>query len=336
MASFGLLLRRTREQRGVSLDDVARETRLSKRYLVALEEETLSTLPGGTYNRAYLRSYATFLALDPDALVRDYVAEEERQTTASPPDLLETMNRAIDGRQSKTDRASGGRWPTARTTAFAGIALVVSAGIVWYGLSAWRGGAEPVVTSAAVGPVTIERTPAPSAPPASAPPTAASAMVPGAVAPALSVASTVSSESIAPRGSTPGAAVALSSEARSDPASAVNQSRPPVTTTQLSVAGSGVGTAVIDRQLVGRSDRFAAGSQVVFWTRVVGGRAGDTVDHVWLHDGSIVAAASLTVGSPDWRTQSRRVLDPAGRWAVEARDADGRVLARHEFQSSAQ
>ena len=74
----------------------------------------------------------------------------------------------------------------------------------------------------------------------------------------------------------------------------------------------------------------------MFWTHVVGGRAGDTIDHVWLRDGSVVGAASLSVGSPDWRTQSRRLLDPAGQWVVEARDAAGRVLARHEFQTSAQ
>lgn len=104
----------------------------------------------------------------------------------------------------------------------------------------------------------------------------------------------------------------------------------------LSITGSGVGTGVVDRELVGQSDRFAVGSRVVFWTHVVGGRDGDTIDHVWFRDGSLVGAASLSVGGADWRTQSRRVLGPSGDWVVEARDADGRVLARHEFRASAQ
>ena len=101
----------------------------------------------------------------------------------------------------------------------------------------------------------------------------------------------------------------------------------------LSVADSGVGTAIVDKQLVGQSDRFAVGSKVVFWTHVRGGRAGDTIDHVWFRDGVMVGAASLSVGSPDWRTQSRRLLDPSGVWVVEARDAEGHVLARHQFRA---
>ena len=101
----------------------------------------------------------------------------------------------------------------------------------------------------------------------------------------------------------------------------------------MTVAGSGVGTGVIERQLVGKADRFAVGSKVVFWTHVRGGKVGDTIDHVWFRDGTLVGAASLAVGSPDWRTQSRRLLDPSGVWVVEARDAEGHVLARHEFQA---
>jgi hypothetical protein len=57
---------------------------------------------------------------------------------------------------------------------------------------------------------------------------------------------------------------------------------------------------------------------------------------VWFHDGTLVGGASLAVGSPDWRTQSRRLLDPSGVWVVEARDSEGHVLARHEFHASAE
>ena len=70
MGSFGSALRRTREQKGISLDDIAGETRLSRRYLLALEDEAIHKLPGGTYNRAYLRTYAGYLGLDAEWLVR--------------------------------------------------------------------------------------------------------------------------------------------------------------------------------------------------------------------------------------------------------------------------
>lgn len=101
----------------------------------------------------------------------------------------------------------------------------------------------------------------------------------------------------------------------------------------LSLGDSGVGTDVVARQLVGRSDSFPAGSGVVFWTLVLGGRPGDEIRHVWLRDGKIVSVATLPVGSPQWRTYSRLRLEPdvEGNWVVEARDSHERVLARHQF-----
>jgi hypothetical protein len=100
------------------------------------------------------------------------------------------------------------------------------------------------------------------------------------------------------------------------------------------VTGSGVGTDVVDKRLVGQSDTFAVGTRVTFWTRIAGGRTGDTINHVWFHNGVRIGTTSLRVGSADWRTQSRQLLTPDGQWAVEARDADGRVLVRHTFRSA--
>jgi hypothetical protein len=71
----------------------------------------------------------------------------------------------------------------------------------------------------------------------------------------------------------------------------------------------------------------------VFWTLVVGGSAGDRISHVWLRDGEEMLAVGLAIGGPHWRTWSNKTLHTgsAGSWAVEARDAEGRVLARDEF-----
>jgi len=102
----------------------------------------------------------------------------------------------------------------------------------------------------------------------------------------------------------------------------------------ITVPDSGVGTAVVDHELEGKGDRFEEGRQVVFWTRVVGGEEGQRIQHVWLHDGEEVISIGLALGGPHWRTFSRKTLYPGsvGKWVVEARDADGRVLARAEFE----
>jgi hypothetical protein len=100
------------------------------------------------------------------------------------------------------------------------------------------------------------------------------------------------------------------------------------------VSEAGVGTAVVQRTLQGESDRFAEGTRIVFWTRVLGGRPGDEIRHVWIREGVEVGSVGLAVNASHWRTHSRRTLGEgsAGGWAVEARDAEGRVLARREFR----
>lgn len=359
MATFGSALRRTREQRRISLDEIAKETRLSKRYLVALEDEAISKLPGGTYNRAYLRTYATFLGLNPDALVRDYVETESRLTQTAEQDQLAAMNRALERRGAIIGESSaassivkglGGNAGRA-VVALTGLATLV--GMVWFGLSGFDRAAAPVLevpagVPAVSGPAGEAPAPLPTAnlmPPASA-------EVPGPVeSPSASPAAEAPDADAAPPVTASDGVRALpdnippTTTADPDPNPGMVIGRgsspapevPPTTDaapSHLTVAGSGVGTAVVDRQLVGQADRFSAGSRVVFWTHVRGGRAGDTIDHVWLRDGTVVGAASLAVGSPDWRTQSRRLLDPPGVWVVEARDPEGHVLARHRFHAA--
>src|SRR5919106_4613997 len=63
---LGEFLRRERELRHVSLDDVAERTKISRRYLEAIEEERYDRLPGETFVRGFIRSYAQSVGLDPD------------------------------------------------------------------------------------------------------------------------------------------------------------------------------------------------------------------------------------------------------------------------------
>jgi cytoskeletal protein RodZ len=71
--NFGTHLREARERRGVSLRQIATSTRISIRTLEALENNDIKKLPGGIFSRAFVRSYAQEIGLDPDECVREFV-----------------------------------------------------------------------------------------------------------------------------------------------------------------------------------------------------------------------------------------------------------------------
>lgn len=64
MIGLGRILAETREARGVALEDVERETRISRRYLLALEEEDFAAFPAQVQARGFLRVYSQYLGLD--------------------------------------------------------------------------------------------------------------------------------------------------------------------------------------------------------------------------------------------------------------------------------
>lgn len=79
MASFGEKLRRERELRKVTLDEIAAVTKIGTRSLKALEDENFAILPGGIFNKGFVRSYARFLGMDEDQAVADYQAAANEQ-----------------------------------------------------------------------------------------------------------------------------------------------------------------------------------------------------------------------------------------------------------------
>jgi len=68
-ASFGEQLRRYREKRKVTLDQVAEQTKVSASLLRSLEAGQCSRWPAGIYSRGYMRSYALAIGLDPERAV---------------------------------------------------------------------------------------------------------------------------------------------------------------------------------------------------------------------------------------------------------------------------
>lgn len=72
MGSFGENLRREREMRGVTLEEISAATKISVRFLKSIENEEFSALPGGLFNRSFVRAYARYLGLDEDPLLEEY------------------------------------------------------------------------------------------------------------------------------------------------------------------------------------------------------------------------------------------------------------------------
>lgn len=69
---IGERVRRAREQRGLSLGDVARSTKLSTGVLRAIENNDFASLPAGMYRKAYLRTVAAEVGLDSHEIAVDY------------------------------------------------------------------------------------------------------------------------------------------------------------------------------------------------------------------------------------------------------------------------
>jgi cytoskeleton protein RodZ len=72
MPSFGENLRREREMRGVTLEEISAATKISLRFLKALEGEEFSALPSGIFTRSFIRAYAKHLGLDEEPILAEY------------------------------------------------------------------------------------------------------------------------------------------------------------------------------------------------------------------------------------------------------------------------
>ena len=84
--NFGERLKRERELREVSLEEITTATRIGPHFLEALENEDWSKLPGGVFNRGFVRSIARYLGLDEEAFLAEYdVAFKERIPTRPEP-----------------------------------------------------------------------------------------------------------------------------------------------------------------------------------------------------------------------------------------------------------
>jgi cytoskeleton protein RodZ len=193
-SSFGEHLRREREMRGVSLEELSSATRISTRFLTAIESGQWEELPGGAFNRGYIRSASRYLGLDEDGMVAEYSLE-----TNVAPVIVPTVEKRRGGRRpagkqhlasaaKRQSRAGTTRVrPWVRYAALAIVAIVVIAGGWFAGpkivhrLRARRANTERAVATDSGVPMDV---PAPvTAPPAAAVAPAALALTVEAISP---------------------------------------------------------------------------------------------------------------------------------------------------------
>ena len=71
--TFGMRLKQEREQRGITLDQISQSTKIGTRFLQALEQDHFEQLPGGIFNKGFVRAYARFVGIDEEEAVADYL-----------------------------------------------------------------------------------------------------------------------------------------------------------------------------------------------------------------------------------------------------------------------
>ena len=99
---MGEIFRKEREARGVSLEEIAADSKISIRFLRAIEKERFDVLPGGIFNRSFVRQYARYLGIEEENEVRKYLQNMDRKTenTVLPQPILGEVYEAPDRSRS--------------------------------------------------------------------------------------------------------------------------------------------------------------------------------------------------------------------------------------------
>ncbi|MEZ5284006.1 MAG: DUF4115 domain-containing protein [Vicinamibacterales bacterium] len=123
-------LKEAREARGLSHRQIADATKLSTRFICALEDGRIELLPAGLYRRSLVRAVAREVGLDPDAAVRELLE-------AFPDELLPPSAHPVP------ERSGGGGVPWSRLAAAVGALIPLVAGVVYFSSRPERRSPEP-------------------------------------------------------------------------------------------------------------------------------------------------------------------------------------------------
>lgn len=127
MSELGELLRKARLDKGISLDTLQDTTKIRKRYLEAIEEGNYKVMPGSFYVRAFIKSYAEAVGLDPNEVLRLY--KSAIPAPAAEPKAEPQM------RRKRTDGKSSEKWSKWATGIMLWSFLLLIIGIIYYFIS---------------------------------------------------------------------------------------------------------------------------------------------------------------------------------------------------------
>ena len=108
IVSLGADLKRERELRGVSLDEIARETKIRPSLLGHIEADRFDRLPAGVFRQSFVRSYARYLGIDENMAVQECLLAEDRLNSAGYGSRAAQTPRPSLGARMKT-RAAGAK-----------------------------------------------------------------------------------------------------------------------------------------------------------------------------------------------------------------------------------
>ncbi len=299
VSTFGERLRRERESRNITLQEMSESTKIPQNCFKLLEDNDFANLPGGLYNKGYIRAYARFIGLDPEPLLKAYALAQQTQEPEASEHTSEVLQSLVPSHPEVADGSTGMHLRSWRRTW-----LLVPFAVILVGILGWayfRGGPLEATISTKIPAPAFELEPSEDRGEARQP----------------------------EAGSTVHELRALLQPTKGETMIAVEDEG------RLSITDFGVGTRIVHHQLENQAEKFEEGTEVWFWTRVLGGEAGEPIRHIWFHEHREVDSVELILGGPHWRTQSRMTLHSgsAGRWAAEARNSAGLVMARQEFTS---
>src|SRR5438128_5915048 len=131
MAEIGSTLRETRIRKKIDITTVEDATKIRAKYLRAIENEEWNVIPGPTYVKTFLRTYAQYLGLDPHLLVEEYSARFEE------PEELELPAFSREQRMRTRVQRVG---PPSRLVTIAALGVAFLALLLVLGLTANQGG----------------------------------------------------------------------------------------------------------------------------------------------------------------------------------------------------
>ena len=136
MPSFGQKLKLEREKRKITLEQISSTTKIGTRMLQALEEEKFSQLPGGIFNKGFVRAYARTLGLDEDQAVADYLEASGDGPPVQVEPVSRDNNRAHVVREPENGRLEIRAEVASRQLPWGILAVILL--IIALGLSLWN------------------------------------------------------------------------------------------------------------------------------------------------------------------------------------------------------